>query len=107
MPGAWVLKPQVGETPHDTPCPLQLLRVSKFKSGNPLLAWSFFTGQIEGCQSAPDEPGGDTWPDDSHTQGGTSIWITGTYGPATNLAYRGTGNPVPQGGAVMVFKLEK
>ena len=42
--------------------------------------------------AAPGEPGGDTWPGDSHKNGGGSIWITGSYDPATNLAYWGTGN---------------
>lgn len=44
----------------------------------------------------PGEPGGDTWPDgDAYKTGGGSIWITGTYDPATGLAYWGTGNPAP------------
>ena len=45
--------------------------------------------------AAPGEPGGDTWPGDAHKNGGGSIWITGTYDPAANLAYWGTGNPAP------------
>ena len=45
--------------------------------------------------AAPGQPGGDTWPGDTHKNGGGSIWITGTYDPATNLAYWGTGNPAP------------
>lgn len=45
--------------------------------------------------AAPGEPGGDTWPGESYKNGGGSIWITGTYDPATNLAYWGTGNPAP------------
>ncbi|MDT7838646.1 PQQ-dependent dehydrogenase, methanol/ethanol family [Aquabacterium sp. OR-4] len=45
---------------------------------------------------APGEPGGDTWPDNgSYKTGGGSIWITGTYDPARNVAYWGTGNPAP------------
>ena len=52
-------------------------------------AWRTFT------TAAPGEPGGDTWPGDTHKNGGGSIWITGTYDPATNLAYWGTGNPAP------------
>jgi alcohol dehydrogenase (cytochrome c) len=52
-------------------------------------AWRTFT------TAAPGEPGGDTWPGDSHKQGGGSIWITGTYDPATDLAFWGTGNPAP------------
>lgn len=45
--------------------------------------------------AAPGEPGGDTWPGDTHKTGGASVWITGTYDPATNLAFWGTGNPAP------------
>ena len=52
-------------------------------------AWRTFT------TAAPGEPGGDTWPGDSHKNGGGSIWITGTYDPDTNLTYWGTGNPAP------------
>lgn len=52
-------------------------------------AWRTYT------TAAPGEPGGDTWPGDTHKNGGGSIWITGTYDPATNLAYWGTGNPAP------------
>jgi alcohol dehydrogenase (cytochrome c) len=52
-------------------------------------AWRTFT------TAAPGEPGGDTWPGDTHKTGGASIWITGTYDPATNLAFWGTGNPAP------------
>jgi alcohol dehydrogenase (cytochrome c) len=52
-------------------------------------AWRTFT------TAAPGEPGGDTWPGDAHKNGGGSVWITGTYDPATNLAYWGTGNPAP------------
>ncbi len=45
--------------------------------------------------AAPGEPGGDTWPGDTHKQGGGSVWITGTYDADTNLAFWGTGNPAP------------
>jgi alcohol dehydrogenase (cytochrome c) len=45
--------------------------------------------------AAPGEPGGDTWPGDTHRNGGGSIWITGSYDPETNLAFWGTGNPAP------------
>ena len=45
--------------------------------------------------AAPGEPGGNTWPGESYKNGGGSIWITGTYDPATNLAFWGTGNPAP------------
>ncbi|HTB14166.1 MAG TPA: PQQ-dependent dehydrogenase, methanol/ethanol family [Bryobacteraceae bacterium] len=35
------------------------------------------------------------WPGDSWKRGGGSTWITGTYDPALNLIYWGTGNPGP------------
>lgn len=45
---------------------------------------------------APNEQGGDTWPDNgSYKTGGASVWVTGTYDAKTNLAYWGTGNPGP------------
>ena len=42
---------------------------------------------------APGEPGSETWPagGDQWKTGGGSIWVTGNYDPATNLAYWGTG----------------
>ncbi len=53
-------------------------------------AWRTFT------TAAPGEPGGDTWPaGDAYKNGGGSVWITGSYDPATNLSYWGTGNPAP------------
>ncbi len=52
-------------------------------------AWRTYT------TAAPGQPGGDTWPGDTHKNGGGTVWITGTYDPATNLSYWGTGNPAP------------
>src|SRR5438132_4985043 len=43
----------------------------------------------------PGEPGHDTWPGDSWMHGGGSVWVTGSYDPALNLTYWGTGNPGP------------
>ncbi len=45
----------------------------------------------------PEEPGGETWPQDSEAwaRGGANCWITGTYDPELNLMYWGTGNPAP------------
>ena len=43
----------------------------------------------------PGEPGNETWPGDSWQTGGAPVWITGTYDPALNLTYWGTGNPGP------------
>jgi alcohol dehydrogenase (cytochrome c) len=45
---------------------------------------------------APGEPGSETWPrGDQWLTGGGSIWVTGNYDPASNLAYWGTGNGGP------------
>jgi alcohol dehydrogenase (cytochrome c) len=41
------------------------------------------------------EPGSDTWGGDSWQTGGGSAWLTGSYDPALNLVYWGTGNPGP------------
>ena len=43
----------------------------------------------------PGEKGNDTWPGDSWKHGGEPIWVTGSYDPATNLTFWGTGNPNP------------
>lgn len=43
----------------------------------------------------PGEPGHETWSGDTWKTGGASIWITGTYDPATKIAYWGTGNAAP------------
>jgi alcohol dehydrogenase (cytochrome c) len=45
---------------------------------------------------APGEPGSETWPQgDAWKTGGGSVWVTGNYDPATNVAYWGTGNGGP------------
>jgi alcohol dehydrogenase (cytochrome c) len=42
------------------------------------------------------EPGANTWPNkDAMEHGGGMTWIPGTYDPALNLYYLGTGNPNP------------
>ena len=42
------------------------------------------------------EPGAETWPDEaSRRHGGGPLWVTGTYDPALNLMFWGTGNPHP------------
>jgi len=52
-------------------------------------AWRFWT--VPG----PGEKGNDTWEGDSWKRGGGSTWVTGSYDPALNLIYWGTGNPGP------------
>src|SRR6516165_2762570 len=45
---------------------------------------------------APGEPGSETWPTGNQWKtGGGSIWVSGAYDPATNLAFWGTGNGGP------------
>ena len=51
--------------------------------------WRFYT------IPAPGEPGSDTWQGDNWQRGGAPTWLTGTYDPALNLLYWGTGNPNP------------
>jgi alcohol dehydrogenase (cytochrome c) len=46
---------------------------------------------------APGEPGSETWKDTNNAwrTGGGAVWVTGTYDPASNQTFWGTGNPVP------------
>jgi alcohol dehydrogenase (cytochrome c) len=44
---------------------------------------------------AAGEPGSETWVADTWKIGGGAVWHSGTYDPATNLLYFGTGNPAP------------
>ena len=43
----------------------------------------------------PGEPGSATWSGDIWLRGGAPTWLSGTYDPALNLVYWGTGNPNP------------
>ncbi len=63
-----------------------------------IAAWDVETGEEVWrfhTVPSPDEPGGDTWSGDSWMHGGAPIWVTGSYDPATNLTFWGTGNPGP------------
>jgi alcohol dehydrogenase (cytochrome c) len=46
---------------------------------------------------APGEPGSETWKDkvNAWQSGGGAFYVTGSYDPATNTTYWGSGNPVP------------
>src|SRR5882757_4861388 len=46
---------------------------------------------------APGEPGSETWKDNVNAweTGGGAFYVTGSYDPANNLTYWGSGNPVP------------
>jgi alcohol dehydrogenase (cytochrome c) len=53
-------------------------------------AWRFYTVPGEG------ERGSESWPGvEASQRGGGAVWVTGTYDPALNLVYYGTGNPNP------------
>ncbi len=51
--------------------------------------WRFYTIPDTG------EPGVETWSGDSHKTGGAATWMNGSFDPALNLVYWGTGNPFP------------
>jgi acido-empty-quinoprotein group A len=53
--------------------------------------WRWYT------EPDPGQPGSETWPKDADAllHGGGMTWMTGTYDPALNLLYWGTGNPNP------------
>jgi alcohol dehydrogenase (cytochrome c) len=53
------------------------------------LAWRFYT------IPAPGEKGSETWKGEVWARGGGPTWLTGTFDPALNLIYWGTGNPNP------------
>jgi len=63
--------------------------VAAFDAKTGAEAWRTYT--IPG----PGEPGHDTWTGDTWKTGGGSVWLTGTYDPATKTAYWGTGNAAP------------
>jgi alcohol dehydrogenase (cytochrome c) len=52
--------------------------------------WRFYTIPGRG------EPGSESWPNiDVAARGGGAAWVTGSYDPALNLVFYGTGNPNP------------
>ena len=66
--------------------------VQAYKQNTGELVWKTYT--IPGA----DEPGNDTWKDDSWKTGGGSTWYVGSYDPKLNLLYWGTSNAGPWGG---------
>jgi alcohol dehydrogenase (cytochrome c) len=60
--------------------------VTAFDAKSGRLAWRFYT--VPG----PGEKGHDTWKGDSWKFGGGATWMTGSFDPALNLVYWGTGN---------------
>src|ERR1700682_1576589 len=63
--------------------------ISAFDIKTGHLAWRFYT--IPG----PGEKGHETWSGDSWKKGDVNPWQTGSFDPALNLIYWGTGGPVP------------
>jgi alcohol dehydrogenase (cytochrome c) len=60
--------------------------ITAFSTKNGRLAWRWYV--IPG----PGEKGNETWKGDSWRFGGGAPWLTGSYDPALNLVYWGTGN---------------
>ena len=60
--------------------------ITAFSTKNGRLAWRWYV--IPG----PGEKGHETWKGDSWRFGGGAPWLTGSYDPALNLVYWGTGN---------------
>ncbi|HEV2688669.1 MAG TPA: PQQ-dependent dehydrogenase, methanol/ethanol family [Bryobacteraceae bacterium] len=63
--------------------------IAAYDAGTGKEAWKFYT--IPG----PGERGHESWSGDSWQHGGAPAWLTGSYDPALNLVYWGTGNPGP------------
>jgi alcohol dehydrogenase (cytochrome c) len=63
--------------------------VAAFNASTGSEAWRTYT--VPG----PGEPGHETWQGNSWEHGGGPVWLTGSYDPALNLTYWGTGNPGP------------
>jgi alcohol dehydrogenase (cytochrome c) len=63
--------------------------VAAFNSSTGSEVWRTYT--VPG----PGEPGHETWQGNSWEHGGGPVWLTGSYDPALNLTYWGTGNPGP------------
>jgi alcohol dehydrogenase (cytochrome c) len=64
--------------------------LSAYDANDGKLLWRLFT-----VPRSADEPGADTWANGSWSNGGGTTWNTGSYDPATNTIYWGTGNPAP------------
>ena len=70
--------------------------MGRHEGGNYVVALDVETGEEAwrfGTIPAPDDPGGHTWNGIPHVErNGASVWIPGSYDPASNLAFFGTGN---------------
>ncbi len=63
--------------------------VDAYEAKTGKLAWRTYTVPTAG------EKGVETWADESYKHGAGATWLTGSYDPALNLLYWGTGNPGP------------
>ncbi len=63
--------------------------VDAYEAATGKLAWRTYTVPAAG------EPGVETWAGESWKNGAGATWLTGSYDPALNLLYWGTGNPGP------------
>jgi PQQ-dependent dehydrogenase (methanol/ethanol family) len=63
--------------------------VEALDAGTGKLVWRFST------TAAPNQPGGDTWSEDSWKYGGGSVWNTPAIDPRNGLILFATGNPNP------------
>ncbi|HEX5419248.1 MAG TPA: PQQ-dependent dehydrogenase, methanol/ethanol family [Gammaproteobacteria bacterium] len=63
--------------------------VAAFDADTGKPAWKTYT------IPSPGEPGSKSWPGDTWKTGGAPVWVTGTYDPALNVSYWGTGNGGP------------
>lgn len=63
--------------------------VDAYEAATGKLAWRTYTVPASG------EPGVETWAGESWKNGAGATWLTGSYDPALNLLYWGTGNPGP------------
>lgn len=63
--------------------------LAAFDAATGALRWKFHT------IPAPGEPGHESWQGDSWRTGGVPTWMTGSFDPALDLLFWGTGNPGP------------
>ncbi len=63
--------------------------VDAYEATTGKLAWRTYTVPTAG------EKGVETWAGESYKNGAGATWLTGSYDPALNLLYWGTGNPGP------------
>ena len=63
--------------------------IAAFEAGTGKEVWRFDT------IPKPGEPGHETWRGRDWEHGSAAVWVTGSYDPALNLTYWGTGNPGP------------